>query len=296
MREISGIISFLVILHPVQGSWNVKSRFWQYTHQQKPDLVNSQSRSLFLEMDPQTNQEVMSQRYQQHMMMPSQPTAHLIMIKADFTFGFFKDSFDRPTHAADTYELGQGCISRSITEIVLDDRRIIQITADNQPNLWLWQIPARLAQSQESEVTHDGSFAAFFDSGPGPALFRNACHQFPHQNRTITRMAQTQPGWTTAATFPLRDMHFGSDSPNWGSAFDLSEIPFPHGRNPISKSRRIPVQLIRSNPLKGQMTALYRFLQQFQANFWLGLVNQIFRHTTSLAFFANWLHQTTHLA
>ena len=136
MREISDIISFLVILHPVQGSRDVKNRFRQYTGKQKPDLINSQSRSLFLKTDPQTDQEMMSQRDQQHMVMPTQPTAHFVMVKTDFAFGFFENGFDRPTHAADADELDQGCIGRSIAEVKLDDRRVLQIAADDQPDFW----------------------------------------------------------------------------------------------------------------------------------------------------------------
>ena len=137
------------------------------------------------------------------MMMPTQPTTHLIMIKADFTFGFFKDGFDWPSHAADAYELDHGCASRGIAEVKLDDRRIFQITADNQPDFRARQILARFDQTQESEVADDRSFATFFDGGAGPAFFRDTCHQLLHLGWVSALMTQPQPSWATTMTTPL---------------------------------------------------------------------------------------------
>ena len=98
-------------------------------------------------------------------------------------------------------------------------------------------------------------------------------------------MTQTQPGGATTMTTPLRDMHFGPDTPDWGSAFDLGEIPLVQCRYSVPKSRRIPVQLIRSHPVEGQTAPFRSFFQQFQANLWLGLVLQVFGDTTGTALF-----------
>ena len=75
----------------------------------------------------------MSQRNQQHMMVPPYPAPHLVMIHPDFAFGFFKDRFDRPSHSADANELMQRSVEGSIAEKVFDLSRVIQITADDQP-------------------------------------------------------------------------------------------------------------------------------------------------------------------
>ena len=64
----------------------------------------------------------MSQRDQQHVVMPTDPTAHFIMIKTDFAFGFFENCFDGPAHAAEAHELNQGCGGGGIAEIELDFR------------------------------------------------------------------------------------------------------------------------------------------------------------------------------
>src|SRR5271157_4702969 len=59
------------------------------------------------------------------MMVPTNPAPHLVMIKTDFTFGFFKDRFDGPSHPADPHEFVQRRIERRIAEKVFDLSRVI---------------------------------------------------------------------------------------------------------------------------------------------------------------------------
>ena len=63
------------------------------------------------------------------------------MIKTDFTFGFFKDRFDGPSHPADPHEFVQRRIERCIAEKVFDLSRVIQIATDNQPEFTGRQTP-----------------------------------------------------------------------------------------------------------------------------------------------------------
>jgi hypothetical protein len=75
-----------------------------------------------LEADLQADQEVMSERNQKHMVVPTQPATHLTVVQADFALGFFEDGFNRPTHTADTDKPTQRCIGGSIAEVVFDHR------------------------------------------------------------------------------------------------------------------------------------------------------------------------------
>ncbi len=68
-------------------------------------------------------------------MMPSDPTPHLVLIHADFAFTLFKNGFYRPSHAADPNELRAGRADRRIAEIVFDFGGILQIAANDQPEL-----------------------------------------------------------------------------------------------------------------------------------------------------------------
>jgi hypothetical protein len=42
------------------------------------------------------------------MMLPTQPTAGFIMVETDFTFAFFKNDLDGPTHAAEVHQFQHG--------------------------------------------------------------------------------------------------------------------------------------------------------------------------------------------
>ena len=58
----------------LQGSRNIKDGCRQDTGTQKPDLVEPESKSKLLKADSQANQEMMSKRDEEHMMVPTQPT------------------------------------------------------------------------------------------------------------------------------------------------------------------------------------------------------------------------------
>ena len=203
------------------------------------------------------------------------------MIQTDFAFGFFKDGFDRPTHAADAYELAQRCIGGSIAEVVFDHRRVIQIAADDQPEFACGQVAARLGHAQEGKFTNDRPFTAFFDNGLNPIFFGNVPHQFLHLNWTVARIAQTQAGWTTTTPFPLGNMHFGLGAPDGGGILDLGEIPLAQIGNSIPKSGGIPVQRIRRHPLEGQTCRVFRLFAAIPAQFlaWSCRPSLLARHT-----------------
>ena len=133
---------------------------------------------------------MMSQKDQEHMVMPTYPTTHFIMIQADFAFGFFERGFDWPAHSTDTDELNDRRIRGGVAEVELDDGRILEVTAHDQPDIWSRQVAAGLAQAQKSELTNDRAFAAFLDPGQGPALFGNHSRQLINLDGTVTRMAQ----------------------------------------------------------------------------------------------------------
>ena len=106
----------------------------------------------------------MSERDPQHVVVPSQPATQLVMVETDLAFCFFEYRFNRPSHSANTDQLMQRDLSRSIAEVVFDDGRVIQIAAEDQPEFFCGQVFARLGDAQKSEFIRDRSFAAFFDT------------------------------------------------------------------------------------------------------------------------------------
>jgi len=68
----------------------------------------------------QANQKMMSKRDEEHMMVPTQPTTHLVMVKPDFAFGFFEDGLNWLAHTTDPHEIALGRVSRAVAEVLFD--------------------------------------------------------------------------------------------------------------------------------------------------------------------------------
>ena len=149
MGHISDVIAFLVVLNHAQGGCGIEGGFWQNTGEQKPNLIDRQSGSFVFEIYSQAYQEVMSQRYEQHMVVPAQPTAGFIVVETDFAFAFFEDDFDGPTHAADAHQFKQGDVYRGITEVELEFSRVVHIAPDHQPDFRAGQATSAFDHAQE---------------------------------------------------------------------------------------------------------------------------------------------------
>lgn len=108
MRQVSDEITCLIVSDHTQSGSGIEDRFGQDTGTQPADLIDGQYRSLAVKPDSETNQEVMSQSNQQHVMMPAQPTACFTVVKTDFALAFFEDDFNRPAHAAEANGVLQG--------------------------------------------------------------------------------------------------------------------------------------------------------------------------------------------
>ena len=60
MREIGGMIAFLVVAQHAQCSGCIKDRFGQDAGEQQSNLIHRQRRRFLFELDPQAHQEMMS--------------------------------------------------------------------------------------------------------------------------------------------------------------------------------------------------------------------------------------------
>ena len=181
-------------------------------------------------------------------MMPSDPTSHLVMIHADFTFGFFEDSFNRPSHSTNPSQLSQWNADRRITEKVFDLRGIVQIAANDQPELTSRQATARFRHTQKCKITNDGTFAAFFDNSPNPVLLLNFLHQLLDWNWMLSGIAQTQASGVTSVTAPLGKMNLWRSTPDQAVLLDGCEVRLSCSRHAISKRGAVPIQGICRHP------------------------------------------------
>src|SRR5271157_205402 len=228
-----------------------------------------------MKLNSQTNQEIMSQRNQEHMMMPSYPTPHLVMIHTDFTFGLLEDSFNWPSHSADPDKLTQRSAERSIAEKVFDLSRIIQITANDQPEFIGGQATARFGHTQKCKITNDRPLATFFDNCLGPILLLDLLHQLLDWNGLLSFIAQMQTSRMTPMTSPFRNMNLGRTTPDQGILFDGCEVKRSRGSHTVPKRRAVSIQSIGCQPGKRQSAAFYHVFQQFQPDFRLRFENQI---------------------
>ena len=150
MGQVGLVVPLLVVPNPLQSSDRIENRPGQHTGQQQANLVDGQSGCEMLRTDTQANQEMMRQSDQQHVMVPTDPTAHFVVIETDFALRFFENGFDRPTHAADADEFDHGGFGGCVTEVELNLGRIIKIAAQDQPDFRTWQVIARFSDAQES--------------------------------------------------------------------------------------------------------------------------------------------------
>jgi hypothetical protein len=79
---------------------------------------------------------------QEQVMLPAQPTASFTRIEADLAFAFFEAGFDRPAQAAETDKLGQGRRAGRRAEVDLGKRRVVEVRADDQPQVRTGQASA----------------------------------------------------------------------------------------------------------------------------------------------------------
>jgi hypothetical protein len=82
------------------------------------DMEVPQSRSKLLKADSQANQEMITRRDEEYMMVLTQPSMHLVMVKADIAFGYFEDRLIWPMHATDPHKLAQGRVNRIVAQVV----------------------------------------------------------------------------------------------------------------------------------------------------------------------------------
>lgn len=156
--------------------------------------------------------------------MPTDPTAHFVVIETDFAFGFFEHSFDGPTHAADADQFHQGCVGWGIAEVEFDLGRVVKVTTQDQPEFRAWQVIARFCDAQKGEVTNDGTFAAFFDGCGGPVILGDQGDQMIDTDGAVCRVTQPQASWATPSTLPRWDMNGGSGTPDQGRASDFGGL------------------------------------------------------------------------
>src|SRR5258708_40003913 len=85
-----------------------------------------------------SNQEMMSEDDQCHVMVPASPETQLIVVHAQFSLALGKTGLDRPTHPAHTHKRGKRRLQGSIAHVKLPFRLLCRPTdfaPDHHPDL-----------------------------------------------------------------------------------------------------------------------------------------------------------------
>ena len=120
MRKIGGIIAALIITDHANGIGDLQSRYRQHAHQEQTDLGNRQVRCSFFEKYAHADEEEMSDKGEEHVVMPIQPAAQFVVVEADFDLGGPEDDLDRSAHAAETNQFARVHVGRGVGEVVFD--------------------------------------------------------------------------------------------------------------------------------------------------------------------------------
>lgn len=98
-------------------------------------------------------------------MVPTQPTACFVAVKANLGLVFFEKVSSGQRMPGRPYQVCARNVPRRVAEVELDCRRGVQFSTEDPPDLWARQAAGGFADAQKSKVTHLRSFAAFFDRG-----------------------------------------------------------------------------------------------------------------------------------
>src|SRR5258708_38601943 len=94
-------------------------------------------------------------------------------------------SFTDYQMASQPNQFGQRDGARRIAKVELDDGRVIEVTADDEPQVRPRQAHAGFNDPQKGKITDNRAFAAFLDSRTGPGGTGQTTERFFDRARAI---------------------------------------------------------------------------------------------------------------
>ena len=198
-------------------------------------VLGRNARRRLLRLQSQPDQKEMIQDTKRHMMMPPQPSAHLIVTHTDMLFAFLETRFNRPPHTADADQGFRRYVYRRVTQVGL------QFTADDvppqdQPDLWPWQFIVDSNHPQECKISDDGPLAAFLDRVARPFVSRLVLRDRRNGLRKSLSFYQSFACRFASLARPLRHRRSRAFQPNLGIVRDFCEY---HSPIPATLSKRL---------------------------------------------------------
>ncbi len=134
MGQVSSVVSLLNLAQHFQRCLLIEDRPGQDSLQQQASLGYGQCWRVPLQVMSHAHQEEMSDHYQDHMVIPSPPAVHRILVHLQFIFAIFDTPLYRPASGAQPCQLRLRCFPRRVAEKVLDLLGH-PIPTEDQPNL-----------------------------------------------------------------------------------------------------------------------------------------------------------------
>ena len=279
------MVTNLDLTQSFQCSSNIKDWSRQHSSKKHSSLRNRQSWRLFSELLLQGNQKQMGYHHQRHVMIPSMPTTHGILIHPQFIFAVLYASLHWPSSCGKPSQFGLWRSFRSIGKIV-SSLPTNHIVADNQTYLWARQCIPNCYHSYEGYISHQWSFATLMQGVPYILLWLKGYSIYLLGNR-FTFHQFSSSSWTSTA-FPGRNLCLWTLQPDTGVSWYLHKVKvmytilFPHVIYLIQKPG-IPTKfLVTQYPLEGNLTPLVHSLEHLQSPFLMVMEVGLFWYATIL--------------
>ena len=187
-----------------------------------------------------TNQEMMSENDQSHVMVPSAPEAEFVVVHDQFPFAFGKTGLDGPAHPTHAHKRGQWRLWGSIAQVKFPFRllcRTADFAPDHNPDFRAWQPIQRQDGAQHKKIGDQRAFVSLKPPKAVPGRRRPLFGEVLQRHfRRTARMQSLSPRCRplargnlrvnpTARTRSLRLPVRFEKRPDFGIARHLGQIP-----------------------------------------------------------------------
>src|SRR5712692_8120620 len=183
----------------------------------------------FFKLHSYAHQKVMRQKRLCHVMMPAEPTTCLVLIHADFTFGFFERGFNRPTPARHLRQDLRRTIGGRIAQMKLEFRLRVEAATQDRPHACAGQLIVHHRHTQESKVRLQRALATFLNAVTLPLLAWQCAGNLAQFTRARRRTLDARMSARTSQGAAAWRFDRRRAQPDAGIARHFSEIPFAYG-------------------------------------------------------------------
>src|SRR5712691_8645486 len=223
---------------------------------------------------------MMGQQTQGHMMMPAQPTPHLVMVQAQPSFALLEGRFDGPPHASDPDQRGHWCVGWRIAKVDFQFRLFPYGPPPDDPHVGARQPSAYRHSTLEGELGDQGPFTALFDQVRVPRFWRQRRGELINALRGRLPRDQAHLAGPSAPTRPRRHSRRWPLQPDPRVVGHFRIIPPLQSRHTVQERGLAAKGFIARHPAQAHRASLHYGLQHLQGQGWLGLEQRVLGDAT----------------